>query len=107
MPLWYVHEGTSFGSIVWTDGKQGEVYVYCKETGLFHPDANITYSYYTKRGPYKFMATVPGEAGIEIQDGIGEFGASRAGLIRSYKGNDECLTVRNVMLTVAAEHGRV
>lgn len=107
MPLWLVHEGTSFGSVVWSDGKQGDVYVYCKETGLFHPNGNMTYSYYTSKGPYRFMEVGPGEAGIEIQNGIGEHGPSRSGLVNSYAANPENLTVRNVMLTVASERGRV
>lgn len=107
MPLWLVQDGSSFRSVVWNDGIQGDLYVYCKETGLFHPNGNMSHSYYTSKGPYTFLPIKAGDAGIEIQNGIGAHGPSRKGLVNSYLGNPECLTVRNVMLTVADEHGRV
>lgn len=99
MALWYVHDGQTFSSVTWSDGIRGDVYVYCMNTGLFHPDQNITYSYYTNRGPYHFNAISPGIAGMMIQEGCGFIDPGR-GLLHSYQTNPEHLTVQQVMLTV-------
>lgn len=107
MPLWFVTDGSSFGSITWNDGMQSDVYVYCKETGLFHRNGNMSHSFYTKTGPYRFGLTNAGEAGMAIQNGIGEHGPSRSALVGSYRKDDDYKTVRQVMLTVANERGRV
>lgn len=107
MPLWRVSIGIkTFESVVWVDGIQGDVYVYCDNTGLFHPHASMTSNYYTGVGPYQFGAIGPGYAGILIQNNCGRLALDHS-MLPIYAANPENLTVRNVMLTVAGEHGRV
>ncbi len=107
MPLWRAYIGIrTFESVAWVDGKQGDVYVYCDNTGLFHPHASMTHNYYTSIGPYAFDTVSAGYAGIMIQNGTGRLPEDHS-MLKVYAANDEYLTVRNVMLTVADERGRV
>lgn len=100
MAFWYVWRGSSSGSVAWTDGKQGDVYVYCNNTGHFHSDPAVTYQYYTGQGPYRFSSICAGQVGIDIQEGVGQLDIDSS-VLRRYQDNPEYLTVRNVMLTEA------
>lgn len=109
MPVWQViRKDSAWISVVWSDGVRGDVYVYCNNTKRFHPDREITYSYYTATGNYTFWPVRIGTAGVLIQNGVGEIDVHRdINRLLEYKRNPEYLTVQNLMLTVAGEHGRV